>query len=62
MNCIDGYGGKCFVGRLNHLHLHMEPTGEKRLKITDFRTLTLGTPWRNISYLIIETDAGIVGY
>ena len=59
---IDGHGEKCFVGRLNHLHLHTEPTGEKRLKITDFRTLTLGTPWRNISYLIIETDAGIVGY
>ena len=31
------------------------------MRITDFRTLTLGTPWRNISYLIIETDAGIVG-
>jgi galactonate dehydratase len=32
------------------------------MKITDFRTLVLGTPWRNITYLIVETDAGLVGY
>ena len=32
------------------------------MKITDFRTLVLGTPWRNITYLILETDAGLVGY
>jgi galactonate dehydratase len=32
------------------------------MKITDFRTLVLGTPWRNITYLILETDAGVRGY
>ena len=32
------------------------------MKITDFRTLVLGTPWRNITYLILETDTGLVGY
>jgi galactonate dehydratase len=32
------------------------------MKITDFRTLVLGTPWRNITYLVLETDAGLVGY
>lgn len=32
------------------------------MRITDFRTLTLGTPWRNISYLVLETDAGHVGF
>jgi len=31
------------------------------LKITDFRTLVLGTPWRNLSYIIVETDANIAG-
>jgi galactonate dehydratase len=31
------------------------------MKITDFRTLVLGTPWRNISYLILETDANLAG-
>lgn len=31
------------------------------MKITDFRTLPMGTPWRNVSYLILETDAGLVG-
>jgi galactonate dehydratase len=32
------------------------------MKITGFRTLVLGTPWRSITYLILETDAGLVGY
>lgn len=32
------------------------------MKIADYRTLVLGTPWRNITYLILETDAGLVGY
>ena len=32
------------------------------MKITDFRTLVLGTSWRNMTYLILETDAGLVGY
>jgi galactonate dehydratase len=32
------------------------------MKITGFRTLVLGTPWRNITYLILESDAGLVGY
>jgi len=31
------------------------------VKITDFRTLVLGTPWRNLSYLVLETDANIAG-
>jgi galactonate dehydratase len=31
------------------------------MKITDYRTLVLGTPWRNLSYLIVETDAGLIG-
>lgn len=28
---------------------------------TGFRTLVLGTPWRNLTYLIVETDEGISG-
>ncbi len=32
------------------------------MKITDFRTLVLGTPWRNLSYLVLETDANVVGF
>ncbi|MEW6751701.1 MAG: mandelate racemase/muconate lactonizing enzyme family protein [Candidatus Latescibacterota bacterium] len=32
------------------------------MRITGFRTLVLGTPWRNITYLILETDANLVGY
>jgi galactonate dehydratase len=32
------------------------------MRITDYRTLVLGTPWRNITYLVLETDAGLVGY
>jgi galactonate dehydratase len=31
------------------------------LKITDFRTRVLGTPWRNLSYLWLETDANLTG-
>ena len=31
------------------------------MKTTGFRTLVLGTPWRNLTYLIIETDEGITG-
>ncbi|MBI4585668.1 MAG: mandelate racemase/muconate lactonizing enzyme family protein [Planctomycetes bacterium] len=31
------------------------------MKITEYRTLTLGTPWRNISTLILETDANLSG-
>ncbi len=31
------------------------------LKTTAFRTLVLGTPWRNLTYCIIETDEGITG-
>lgn len=31
------------------------------MKTTEFRTLVLGTPWRNLTYCIIETDAGITG-
>ncbi len=31
------------------------------MKTTHFRTLVLGTPWRNLTYCIIETDEGITG-
>ena len=31
------------------------------MKTTGFRTLVLGTPWSNLTYLIIETDEGITG-
>ncbi len=31
------------------------------MKTTGFRTLVLGTPWRNLTYCIIETDEGISG-
>ena len=29
------------------------------MKTTKFRLLHLGTPWRNLSYIIIETDAAL---
>ena len=31
------------------------------MRITDYRTAVVGTPWRNLTYLILETDAGIRG-
>ncbi len=31
------------------------------MKITDFRTLVFGTPWRNLSYLVLETDSNLTG-
>ena len=31
------------------------------MKTTGFRLLQLGTPWRNLSYIIIDTDEGISG-
>jgi galactonate dehydratase len=31
------------------------------VKITDFHTLVLGTPWRNLSYLVLETDGNLTG-
>ena len=31
------------------------------MKTTGFRTLVLGTPWRNLSYIVIETDEGLTG-
>ena len=31
------------------------------MKTTGFKTLVLGTPWRNLTYCIIETDEGITG-
>ncbi len=31
------------------------------MKTTGFRLLQLGTPWRNLSYIIVETDEGITG-
>ena len=31
------------------------------MKTTGFKTMVLGTPWRNLTYIKIETDQGIVG-
>lgn len=31
------------------------------MKITGYRTLVLGTPWRNLTYLILQTDEGVEG-
>jgi galactonate dehydratase len=31
------------------------------MKISGFRTLVLGTPWRNLTYLVLETDEGLTG-
>lgn len=31
------------------------------MKISSFRTLVLGTPWRNLTYLVLETDEGLTG-
>ncbi len=31
------------------------------MKITDFRTYVVATPWRNLTYLILETEDGISG-
>ena len=31
------------------------------MKTTGFKTMVLGTPWRNLTYCIIETDEGIIG-
>lgn len=31
------------------------------MKITQFRTFVVGTPWRNLTYLVLETDEGLTG-
>jgi galactonate dehydratase len=31
------------------------------LKITGYRTYVVGTPWRNLTYVILETDEGLTG-
>ncbi|MCE9591298.1 MAG: mandelate racemase/muconate lactonizing enzyme family protein [Planctomycetes bacterium] len=31
------------------------------MKITDFQTFVVGTPWRNLTYLVLQTDEGITG-
>jgi len=31
------------------------------VKITDFQTFVVATPWRNLTYLVLETDAGHTG-
>lgn len=31
------------------------------MKITNFETFVVGTPWRNLTYCLVETDAGISG-
>jgi len=32
------------------------------MKITDYATFVIRTPWRNLTYLVLETDEGIRGY
>jgi galactonate dehydratase len=32
------------------------------MKITNYSTFVVGTPWRNLTYLVLETDEGIRGY
>ena len=31
------------------------------LIIKDYKTYVLGTPWRNLTYVVLETDDGITG-
>lgn len=31
------------------------------MKITGYRTYVVGTPWRNLTYLVLETDEGLTG-
>lgn len=31
------------------------------MRIAEYQTLVIATPWRNLTYLILETDAGITG-
>ena len=31
------------------------------MKIIDYKTYVIGTPWRNLTLLVIETDSGITG-
>ncbi len=32
------------------------------MKITDYKTYVFGTPWRNLTLFVVETDEGIRGY
>ena len=32
------------------------------MKITDYTTFVVRTPWRNLTYLVLKTDSGIRGY
>jgi galactonate dehydratase len=31
------------------------------MKITNVRTLVMGTPWRNLTFVVVETDEGLTG-
>ncbi|MCI0527669.1 MAG: hypothetical protein L0Y56_09525, partial [Nitrospira sp.] len=31
------------------------------MKITNYQTYVVGTPWRNLTYVVVETDEGIRG-
>ena len=31
------------------------------MKITNVRPLVMGTPWRNLTFVVVETDEGITG-
>jgi galactonate dehydratase len=31
------------------------------MKISGVRTLVMGTPWRNLTFVVVETDEGLTG-
>ena len=31
------------------------------MKITNVRPMVLGTPWRNLTFIVVETDEGLTG-
>jgi galactonate dehydratase len=55
----------------NHLEVNQKPacnvmeggqrTIVKKMKITDVKTLVMGTSWRNLTFVKVETDEGLTG-
>ena len=39
----------------------MQRTLNKKMKITDVKTLVMGTSWRNLTFVKVETDEGLTG-
>src|ERR1039458_8817622 len=39
---------------------HAGPRGS--MKITEVRPLVMGTPWRNLTFVVVETDEGLTGF